>query len=247
MESIVIPIFYGEDPELWIEWIDLFVSAHNFSDFETRQFAYGFIEGEALEWYCDEIARYVFDSWEDLKQRLFKRFCKSNEGAEKLSLHDRLKQLSRDMDRWDEDDAKNLHEEMLAAVDSEQGESSDGDLKIIDRNLGLTQPMEEQQEKYDLATFIAHETDEPLLWKSVATWSSEENEGSGNLQVGHYYERGKNLLDELFESGETNREEEYQQEEKKRSEIKKDKCAHHLLDKMTGREKMNAKKKKKKR
>lgn len=66
-------------------------------------------------------------------------------------------------------------------------------------------------------------------------------------EVGHYYERGKNLLDELFESGETNREEEYQQEEKKRSKIKKDKCAHHLLDKMTGREKMNAKKKKKKR
>ncbi|KAH0916565.1 hypothetical protein HID58_031011 [Brassica napus] len=121
MGSIIVPIFYGEDPELWIEWVDAFVSAHSFSDFETIQFAYGFIEGEALEWYCDEIARSVFNSWEDLKKRLFQRFRKSVEFAGELNLQDRLKQLSRDMDRWDEDEAKKQQEEeMMVAGDSNQ-------------------------------------------------------------------------------------------------------------------------------
>lgn len=38
MGTIEIPIFYGEDPEGWVSWIDAFVSAQGFSDFKTRQF-----------------------------------------------------------------------------------------------------------------------------------------------------------------------------------------------------------------
>ncbi|KAJ4901955.1 Uncharacterized protein Rs2_15906 [Raphanus sativus] len=74
MGSIGVPVFYGGDPERWVEWIDAFVVTHNFTVFKTRQLPYGFIEGDALSWYGDEISRYGFSNWDELKVRLLNRF-----------------------------------------------------------------------------------------------------------------------------------------------------------------------------
>ena len=55
MGTMEIPIFYGEEPEEWVSWMDAFIADQSLSEFETRQFAYGFIDGEAHTWYCDEL------------------------------------------------------------------------------------------------------------------------------------------------------------------------------------------------
>ena len=60
----------------WVMWIDDFAPDQSFTDFETLQFAYGFIDGEALRWYGDESLRSVFRSWSNLKYRLVMRFCR---------------------------------------------------------------------------------------------------------------------------------------------------------------------------
>ncbi|XP_056863470.1 uncharacterized protein LOC108829621 [Raphanus sativus] len=94
------PVFYGEDPEKWISWMDTFISAEGLSEFETRQLAYGFIDGEAHKWYCDEMTRSEFNSWEDLKFRLIQRFSTRSETEKaKLEWQRRLKQLDR-LNEW---------------------------------------------------------------------------------------------------------------------------------------------------
>ncbi|CDY47103.1 BnaC03g64250D [Brassica napus] len=91
-------MFYGEDPERWVEWIDALVAAHKFTVFKTRKFMYGFIEGHALSWYGDEISRYGFSSWDDLKVRLLNRFSTSakqeKEQLEQSRLLDILKEMN---------------------------------------------------------------------------------------------------------------------------------------------------------
>ncbi|CAN6875652.1 unnamed protein product [Brassica oleracea var. botrytis] len=144
MGSIEVQMSYGEDPERWSEWIDAFTAAHNFTVFETRQFAYGFIEGDALSWYGDEISRYGFSSWDDLKVIVLNLFSTSvrqeKEQLEQPSLIDSLKEIShllnRFKQRWKEkDNAKKSQEEKTFESDeAKQAESDGGDDLILSRH-----------------------------------------------------------------------------------------------------------------
>ncbi|KAL0657632.1 hypothetical protein Bca4012_078217 [Brassica carinata] len=144
MGSIEVQMSYGEDPERWSEWIDAFTAAHNFTVFETRQFAYGFIEGDALSWYGDEISRYGFSSWNDLKVIVLNLFSTSvrqeKEQLEQPSLIDSLKEIShllnRFKQRWKEkDNAKKSQEEKTFESDeAKQAESDGGDDLILSRH-----------------------------------------------------------------------------------------------------------------
>ncbi|KAF3499936.1 hypothetical protein F2Q69_00042253 [Brassica cretica] len=95
MGTMEIPIFYGEEPEEWVSWMDAFIADQSLSEFETRQFAYGFIDGEAHT--CTRV--------EEAKEQL-----------ERPSFMDRMKQLSllleRFEQRWkEEDEAKKVPKE----------------------------------------------------------------------------------------------------------------------------------------
>ena len=131
LRTIDVLMFYGEDPERWVEWIDVLVAAHNFTVFKTRKFMYGFIEGHALSWYGDEISRYGFSSWDDLKVRLLNRFSTSakqeKEQLEQSRLMDILKEMSNRFEqRW-----KGKEEKTLESDDVKQVESDDGGDDLI--------------------------------------------------------------------------------------------------------------------
>ncbi|CAN6837913.1 unnamed protein product [Brassica oleracea] len=144
MGSIEVQMSYGEDPERWSEWIDAFTAAHNFTVFETRQFAYGFIEGDALSWYGDEISRYGFSSWDDLKVIVLNLFSTSvrqeKEQLEQPSLIDSLKEIShllnRFKQRWKEKEnaKKSQVEKTFESNEAKQAESDGGDDLILSRH-----------------------------------------------------------------------------------------------------------------
>ncbi|KAF8115652.1 hypothetical protein N665_0025s0112 [Sinapis alba] len=152
METMEIPIFYGEEPEEWVTWMDAFIADQSLSEFETRQFTYGFIDGEAHTWYCEELSRSGFDSWEDLKVRLVRRFStRVVEAKEQPSLMEHIKQmrslLDRLQQRWkEEDESKKLpEEETMVIEDTEEivscveGKRSSNDL-ILEPIPSLTKP-----------------------------------------------------------------------------------------------------------
>ncbi|KAF3549560.1 hypothetical protein DY000_02009712 [Brassica cretica] len=92
---------------------------------------YGFIEGHALSWYGDEISRYGFSSWDDLKVRLLNRFSTSakqeKEQLEQSRLMDILKEMSNRFEqRW-----KGKEEKTLESYDVKQVESDDGGDDLI--------------------------------------------------------------------------------------------------------------------
>ncbi|RIA04637.1 hypothetical protein BRARA_K01109 [Brassica rapa] len=145
-------MFYGEDPERWVEWIDVLVAAHNFTVFKTRKFMYGFNEGHALSWYGDEISQYGFSSWGDLKVRLLNRFNTSakeeKEQLEQSRFMDILKEISNRFEqRWKRKEDKEVsggedigkekrikksqEEKTLESDDVKQVESDDGGDDLI--------------------------------------------------------------------------------------------------------------------
>ncbi|KAH0927093.1 hypothetical protein HID58_019349, partial [Brassica napus] len=117
---------------------------HNFTVFETRQFAYGFTEGYALSWYGDEISRYGFRSWDDLKVIVLNLFSTSvrqeKEQLEHPSLIDSLKEIShllnRFKQRWKEKEnaKKSQVEKTFESDEGKQAESDGGDDLILSRH-----------------------------------------------------------------------------------------------------------------
>ncbi|CDY31013.1 BnaC04g24110D [Brassica napus] len=116
MGSIDVTVFYGEDPERWVEWIDEFVGAHNFTVFKTRQLAYGFIEGDAMS--CTLVKQ-------------------EKEQLEQPSLMDSLKEMSQLLNRFEqswkgkEDTKKSQEEKTFESDDTKQVESLDGGDDLI--------------------------------------------------------------------------------------------------------------------
>lgn len=248
MGTIDVPIFYGEgdDQMEWVCWINDFCYDQGFSDCETQRFAYGFIEGEALVWYHEESSRSVFKSWSNLKYRLVMRFCRRPTQLEVTNLQERLRQISGMLDRWDEEDkAKKqaVEETWVPEAHSTPTMSCIGHLFLdpiqqksgpyvkVDRWMGIQQ--------------TASQMDEPRVQKWEAPWSSVGDEESWSSRVEHYFERGKGVMEELFELGDTNSKEEYQQRKVKLAETEVNSGACKVLDQMSKGVKVTLKKKKK--
>ncbi|KAG2330920.1 hypothetical protein Bca4012_019503 [Brassica carinata] len=138
MGSIDVPIFCGEDTEMWVEWI---FATHSFTDFETRQFVYGSIKGDALSLYGDEISRSKFSRCDDLKVRLLNLFSASvkqeKEQLEQPSLMDSLKQMSQLLSYFEqrlkgkEDAKKSQEEKKFVSDDAKKVKNDDGGDDLI--------------------------------------------------------------------------------------------------------------------
>ncbi|XP_048632742.1 uncharacterized protein LOC106419322 isoform X1 [Brassica napus] len=177
MGTIDVPIFYGEGDDLmeWMCWINDFAYDQSFTDYETLQFAYSFIEGDALRWYRDESSRSVFRSWANLKYRLVMRFCKRPTQLEVTNLQERLRQISRMLDRWDEEDEakKQQEEEMMAVGDSNQTLSSvEGSVKSFESAPPVTVSEEGEEVLPEMIT-----EEDPLTEKMETAWVEPEMAG----------------------------------------------------------------------
>uniref|UniRef100_A0A1J3FWF6 Retrotransposon gag domain-containing protein n=3 Tax=Noccaea caerulescens TaxID=107243 RepID=A0A1J3FWF6_NOCCA len=244
MDMIKVPLFYGDDPERWVSWIERYCSGQRFSDSEAVHFAYGFVEDGALAWFNGEHSRSPFSSWEDFKLRLFLRFSKvqgkedwnrrmrfldriqkfldNEERLEKQNLGGEEMEESRVLDRLHqylrEDDkaTKNQKEEIQTsgAIASHVGGSTKSNDPILEQN----HPMTETQDK--IPVFVS----EPAAGVVVCQKVAEDPFVS---------------LENLFQ--------EEQSDEQKGTDAERTKSACQVFDQMIVRGKMVTNKRKKKR
>ncbi|KAF8113555.1 hypothetical protein N665_0048s0016 [Sinapis alba] len=212
METMEFPIFYGEEPEEWVTWMDAFIADQSLSEFETRQFRYGFIDGEAHTWYCEELSRFGFDSWEDLKVRLVRRF--STRAVE----------------------AK----EQPKIVSCVGGKRSSNDL-IPEPIPSLTKPEEKNEACVFMSEPVtqvatseeALKEDQLVPLGNPVLGKQSEEEQSGNMRKKK--KRWKKLCyeeEDLYGFGVESRDKTQGQEYKNQKRVNKDNNAHQMLDKM---------------
>ena len=75
------PIFNGDDPNLWLIRAERYFQIHKLTDFEKMTVTTISFEGTALNWYRSQEERDKFVDWVNLKERVLVRFRSTKEGS----------------------------------------------------------------------------------------------------------------------------------------------------------------------
>ncbi|XP_010496259.1 PREDICTED: uncharacterized protein LOC104773362 [Camelina sativa] len=80
--KIKIPLFDGENAEVWVQRVEQYFEMEEFSEEEKLKAVRMCFDGEALIWYCWERDRNPFSGWEQMKERVLDDFSVSDDLTE---------------------------------------------------------------------------------------------------------------------------------------------------------------------